>query len=133
MAKVEVGTETADFDTRDTVTFPVVIIPSDVTTLFYLRANPRNVMQEGSYVTVEARYGVNTGNERTPLICKFFYVGGEMVFAVHGIRIRDQNTQRVRIRLRPKEFYRGTGEIRQIDMTLSWEDTITYPIGMSLP
>lgn len=129
MAVIQIGTETADFDTRAVVTYPAVTVPSDVAVMFGIASVPGSLIQEGSYVVIEAKYGAGEPGIRTPLLAKYFFVGGTMVFAVPTVTINASATQTVTIRLRPKEFYRGSGEIRQIPLSLIYEDTKTFPLS----
>lgn len=133
MAVIQIGTGTADFDTRDPVTFPSVTVRADESYLFFLESTPVDLDEEGSYVTIEAVYSTDTGEVRSPLIEKFFFVGRAMVFKVAVLRLNNDKDQEVKIRLRPKEFYRGSGATRQIPVVLLYEDNDSYNLDIDYP
>lgn len=133
MAKIDIGTLTADLDTRSTEETPIITLRSNNSYLFFIRTVPPTLMNEDGYLNIVATIGGAALTVKTPLICKYFPTGEEMCFLLPVPRVVNSNDQDVTIQILPREFFQGRATVRQFDVILSYDDARDYDIGAVYP
>lgn len=122
MALVSLGTRTLDWDTRTTEEFDTIDLNDNRGYLFFVRTVPSTVMTQNQYLVMIAKLSSDEGFIETPLEAKFFPKGLMMQFSVAVPRLSIYNDPDVSILALPREFKRGTGSDRQLDIEVLYED-----------
>lgn len=133
MAVVDIATLTADFNTRLTQETPAVQLRRNNSYLFYIRTNPGNLVNPDAYLNIVATIFNGTSQVKTPLLCKYFFTGEEMMFFLPVPEVQTSNDQDVTIQILPREFYSNRAPIRTLDVIVAYEDANDWNIGVTFP
>ena len=133
MVKVDIGSAIADFDTRAPGVVGNVVLASNRSHLFYVRPTVAGTLNPDAYLLMLVGYAVPGPDVKSPLLCKYFFDGIEMVYLVPVPRVRDTNNQNVIVGFLPREFYRNRAPVRQVDVTIAYEDDRDFPLAATFP
>lgn len=122
MALISLGTRNLDWDTRVTEEFDSVGLRDNRGYLFFVRAVPITAIPMNQYMVMIAKISSDEGFIETPLEAKFFPKGFMMQFSVALPRLSFYSDPDVSILVLPREFKRGTGTLRQMDIEVLYED-----------
>lgn len=133
MVKVDIGAAIANFDTRAPAVVGSVDLRSNRSHLFYVRPTVPGTLNPDAYLLMAVGFNLTPGVVKSPLISKYFFDGIEMVYLVPVPRVRDTPDQTVIVGFFPREFYRNRAPLRQVDVTIAYEDARSFGLGASFP
>lgn len=131
MAKIDIGTVTANLDTRQQEAVPALELRAESSYLFFIRTATPNLVNSDAYLNIVAIINTGTLVVKTPLLVKYFFTGEEMCFLLSVPRIDGERDPLCAIAILPREFYRNRATIRSIDCIVSYDDARDYEFGAS--
>jgi len=128
MALSLIGSNVIDFDSRTEIQYPPVSLEEGKGYLFFARANPLTTTTLRGYVNLIALLDTSYGQVEFPLEAKFFPKGNLMAFSVAVPKAKWDKDIGCTILALPREFYKGSSQVRQFNLEMLWEDEEDYKV-----
>lgn len=133
MALQIIGSNVADWNTKDSLLFPSVEVEEGKAYAFFLQQETSPVATANQYCAVVAILNTSFGVFEAPLEAKYFPGLRGLIFSVAIPKASWDKEIELQMLLLPKEFKKGSATDKSITIQLSWDDKDigdpSYPAG----